>query len=82
MSRPIVLAKREALRLMIETRSDRWIWTDENGTYWVTAKNAAQPAPGAWIFKRIRFMGPPEKPSEPRIPGKAVFARKIPKPKT
>jgi len=65
-----------------QTKSDRWIWADELGNYYVTAAKASQPAPGAWIHEKVIYRGPAEKPAEPRIPGKAVFARKIPKPKT
>jgi hypothetical protein len=78
MSRPIVLARERAQEVMESTQSDRWIWTTEDGNFYVTARNASPPAPGAWIFERVIFRGV-KKIEPPKRPFTGISVTRVPK---
>lgn len=77
-SRPIVLAREKAQERADATGQTYVVWKDHDGNFYVTPDGAAQPDPAAWRYEIVRSRGEPVKKIEqPRVPGMAIFARKI-----
>lgn len=81
-SRPIKAARAKAREVSEATGTDRWIWRDWDGNFYVTAASAHPPIGTAWVFERVIYRGEPKKPEPRRVPGMGVSAYRVPKPRT